>query len=173
MSKSVGPGNCFWGFGYSNSFCQDKISSSNLLYSSVKLGQIIREVRHKGNLLALPCILTWLRWETLGVVCGCYWWCCYYCNYYYYYCYAYLLILIYAATPYHDGMRTPLRDRAWNPYTPMSPLLGNWWLEVRRWWKEGGKAVPCDVKIKIIGGYKIISYPSILVLAKLVQVLVL
>jgi len=26
-----------------------------------------------------------------------------------------------AATPIHDGMRTPMRDRAWNPYTPMSP----------------------------------------------------
>ncbi|RYR47918.1 hypothetical protein Ahy_A07g033903 isoform C [Arachis hypogaea] len=25
------------------------------------------------------------------------------------------------ATPIHDGMRTPRRDRAWNPYTPMSP----------------------------------------------------
>ncbi|PWA49944.1 KOW-like protein [Artemisia annua] len=25
------------------------------------------------------------------------------------------------ATPVHDGMRTPMRDRAWNPYTPMSP----------------------------------------------------
>ncbi|WVZ18612.1 hypothetical protein V8G54_008818 [Vigna mungo] len=25
------------------------------------------------------------------------------------------------ATPIHDGMRTPMRDRAWNPYTPMSP----------------------------------------------------
>ncbi|GJZ48766.1 hypothetical protein Tco_0602956, partial [Tanacetum coccineum] len=24
-----------------------------------------------------------------------------------------------AATPIHDGMRTPMRDRAWNPYTPM------------------------------------------------------
>lgn len=26
-----------------------------------------------------------------------------------------------SATPIHDGMRTPMRDRAWNPYTPMSP----------------------------------------------------
>lgn len=26
-----------------------------------------------------------------------------------------------AATPIHDGMRTPMRDRAWNPYAPMSP----------------------------------------------------
>ncbi|XP_050238014.1 putative transcription elongation factor SPT5 homolog 1 isoform X2 [Mercurialis annua] len=25
------------------------------------------------------------------------------------------------ATPIHDGMRTPMRDRAWNPYAPMSP----------------------------------------------------
>ncbi|KAF2296607.1 hypothetical protein GH714_000539 [Hevea brasiliensis] len=25
------------------------------------------------------------------------------------------------ATPIHDGMRTPMRDRAWNPYSPMSP----------------------------------------------------
>ncbi|KAK5833048.1 hypothetical protein PVK06_016858 [Gossypium arboreum] len=25
------------------------------------------------------------------------------------------------ATPFHDGMRTPMRDRAWNPYAPMSP----------------------------------------------------
>ncbi|KAL8485314.1 hypothetical protein ACS0TY_027567 [Phlomoides rotata] len=30
------------------------------------------------------------------------------------------------ATPYHDGMRTPMRDRAWNPYTPMSPPRDNW-----------------------------------------------
>lgn len=30
-------------------------------------------------------------------------------------------IFLYAATPIHDGMRTPMRDRAWNPYTPMSP----------------------------------------------------
>ncbi|KAL1533523.1 putative transcription elongation factor SPT5 1 [Salvia divinorum] len=29
-------------------------------------------------------------------------------------------------TPYHDGMRTPMRDRAWNPYTPMSPSRDNW-----------------------------------------------
>lgn len=26
-----------------------------------------------------------------------------------------------AATPSHDGMRTPMRDRAWNPHTPMTP----------------------------------------------------
>ncbi|KAF6135115.1 hypothetical protein GIB67_040426 [Kingdonia uniflora] len=25
------------------------------------------------------------------------------------------------ATPIHDGMRTPMRDQVWNPYTPMSP----------------------------------------------------
>ncbi|KAI9097600.1 hypothetical protein K1719_025371 [Acacia pycnantha] len=31
------------------------------------------------------------------------------------------------ATPIHDGMRTPMRDRAWNPYTPMSPLRDNNW----------------------------------------------
>lgn len=30
------------------------------------------------------------------------------------------------ATPIHDGMRTPMRDRAWNPYTPMSPARDNW-----------------------------------------------
>ncbi|XP_028794950.1 putative transcription elongation factor SPT5 homolog 1 [Neltuma alba] len=30
------------------------------------------------------------------------------------------------ATPIHDGMRTPMRDRAWNPYTPMSPHRENW-----------------------------------------------
>ncbi|KFK32140.1 hypothetical protein AALP_AA6G203300 [Arabis alpina] len=30
------------------------------------------------------------------------------------------------ATPIHDGMRTPMRDRAWNPYTPMSPQRDNW-----------------------------------------------
>ncbi|KAK6114992.1 hypothetical protein DH2020_007261 [Rehmannia glutinosa] len=30
------------------------------------------------------------------------------------------------ATPHHDGMRTPMRDRAWNPYTPMSPPRDNW-----------------------------------------------
>ncbi|KAJ1384409.1 Translation protein SH3-like domain superfamily [Sesbania bispinosa] len=29
-------------------------------------------------------------------------------------------------TPIHDGMRTPMRDRAWNPYTPMSPPRDNW-----------------------------------------------
>ncbi|MCO5547748.1 hypothetical protein L7F22_001199 [Adiantum nelumboides] len=26
------------------------------------------------------------------------------------------------ATPFHDGMRTPMRDRAWNPHSPMTPL---------------------------------------------------
>ncbi|KHG17889.1 hypothetical protein F383_09245 [Gossypium arboreum] len=30
------------------------------------------------------------------------------------------------ATPVHDGMRTPMRDRAWNPYAPMSPPRDNW-----------------------------------------------
>ncbi|KAI5680813.1 hypothetical protein M9H77_02040 [Catharanthus roseus] len=30
------------------------------------------------------------------------------------------------ATPIHDGMRTPMRDRAWNPYTPMSPPRDDW-----------------------------------------------
>ncbi|OAY23542.1 putative transcription elongation factor SPT5 homolog 1 [Manihot esculenta] len=30
------------------------------------------------------------------------------------------------ATPIHDGMRTPMRDPAWNPYTPMSPPRDNW-----------------------------------------------
>ncbi|KAG9456809.1 hypothetical protein H6P81_001317 [Aristolochia fimbriata] len=30
------------------------------------------------------------------------------------------------ATPIHDGMRTPMRDRAWNPYAPMSPARENW-----------------------------------------------
>ncbi|KAI3768812.1 hypothetical protein L2E82_19647 [Cichorium intybus] len=30
------------------------------------------------------------------------------------------------ATPIHDGMRTPMRDRAWNPYTPMSPPRESW-----------------------------------------------
>lgn len=30
------------------------------------------------------------------------------------------------ATPIHDGMRTPMRDRAWNPYAPMSPPRDNW-----------------------------------------------
>ncbi|KAK9106284.1 hypothetical protein Syun_022295 [Stephania yunnanensis] len=30
------------------------------------------------------------------------------------------------ATPIHDGMRTPMRDRAWNPYVPMSPPRDNW-----------------------------------------------
>ncbi|XP_052202471.1 putative transcription elongation factor SPT5 homolog 1 [Diospyros lotus] len=35
------------------------------------------------------------------------------------------------ATPIHDGMRTPMRDRAWNPYTPMSPP---------RDWEDGNPA---------------------------------
>ncbi|KAH7525189.1 hypothetical protein FEM48_Zijuj06G0198700 [Ziziphus jujuba var. spinosa] len=30
------------------------------------------------------------------------------------------------ATPIHDGMRTPMRDRAWNPFAPMSPPRDNW-----------------------------------------------
>ncbi|OVA16081.1 Transcription elongation factor Spt5 [Macleaya cordata] len=30
------------------------------------------------------------------------------------------------ATPIHDGMRTPMRDRAWNPYAPSSPARDNW-----------------------------------------------
>ncbi|KAE8731825.1 putative transcription elongation factor SPT5-like protein 2 [Hibiscus syriacus] len=30
------------------------------------------------------------------------------------------------ATPIHDGMRTPMRDKAWNPYGPMSPPRDNW-----------------------------------------------
>lgn len=30
------------------------------------------------------------------------------------------------ATPIHDGMRTPMRNRAWNPYTPMSPARDDW-----------------------------------------------
>ncbi|KAM7255769.1 hypothetical protein ACFE04_011510 [Oxalis oulophora] len=30
------------------------------------------------------------------------------------------------ATPIHDGMRTPMRDRAWNPHGPMSPPRDNW-----------------------------------------------
>ncbi|KAL0844273.1 hypothetical protein Bca101_017519 [Brassica carinata] len=30
------------------------------------------------------------------------------------------------ATPIHSGMRTPMRDRAWNPYTPMSPPRDSW-----------------------------------------------
>ncbi|CAM8979670.1 unnamed protein product [Rhodiola kirilowii] len=30
------------------------------------------------------------------------------------------------ATPHHDGMRTPMRDRAWNPYTPMTPARESW-----------------------------------------------
>ncbi|CAN1730646.1 Putative transcription elongation factor SPT5 homolog 1 [Linum perenne] len=31
-----------------------------------------------------------------------------------------------SATPIHDGMRTPMRDKAWNPYAPMSPPRDNW-----------------------------------------------
>ncbi|XP_024365722.1 putative transcription elongation factor SPT5 homolog 1 [Physcomitrium patens] len=31
------------------------------------------------------------------------------------------------ATPSLDGMRTPMRDRAWNPHTPMTPHRGNNW----------------------------------------------
>lgn len=31
-----------------------------------------------------------------------------------------------AATPIHEGMRTPMPDRAWNPYTPMSPARDEW-----------------------------------------------
>ncbi|KAH7297506.1 hypothetical protein KP509_26G072300 [Ceratopteris richardii] len=32
------------------------------------------------------------------------------------------------ATPFHDGMRTPMRDRAWNPHSPMTPLRdGSGW----------------------------------------------
>ncbi|KAF2570791.1 hypothetical protein F2Q70_00002956 [Brassica cretica] len=34
------------------------------------------------------------------------------------------------ATPIHDGMRTPMRDRAWNPYTPMSPPRAVCFIEV-------------------------------------------
>ncbi|KAH7833278.1 hypothetical protein Vadar_004736 [Vaccinium darrowii] len=32
------------------------------------------------------------------------------------------------AIPIHNGMRTPMRDRAWNPHTPMSPprSVGEW-----------------------------------------------
>ncbi|XP_021760950.1 putative transcription elongation factor SPT5 homolog 1 [Chenopodium quinoa] len=30
------------------------------------------------------------------------------------------------ATPIHDGMRTPMRSRAWNPYAPMSPARDDW-----------------------------------------------
>nr|GEY01076.1 putative transcription elongation factor SPT5 homolog 1 [Tanacetum cinerariifolium] len=30
------------------------------------------------------------------------------------------------ATLIHDGMRTPMRDRAWNPYTPISPPRDSW-----------------------------------------------
>ncbi|KAL5721386.1 hypothetical protein ACHQM5_005038 [Ranunculus cassubicifolius] len=30
------------------------------------------------------------------------------------------------ATPIHDGMRTPMRDRAWNPYAPQSPARDSW-----------------------------------------------
>ncbi|CAG7880549.1 unnamed protein product [Brassica rapa] len=34
--------------------------------------------------------------------------------------------LLPSATPIHSGMRTPMRDRAWNPYTPMSPPRDSW-----------------------------------------------
>ncbi|TKY45144.1 putative transcription elongation factor SPT5-like 1 [Spatholobus suberectus] len=30
------------------------------------------------------------------------------------------------ATPIHDGTRTPMCDRAWNPYTTTSPPTDNW-----------------------------------------------
>ncbi|CAA0809998.1 Putative transcription elongation factor SPT5 homolog 1 [Striga hermonthica] len=40
-----------------------------------------------------------------------------------------------AATPHHDGMRTPMRSRAWNPYTPMSPQSDNEF--VRDNWEDG------------------------------------
>ncbi|GKV35683.1 hypothetical protein SLEP1_g43921 [Rubroshorea leprosula] len=30
------------------------------------------------------------------------------------------------AAPIHDGMRTPMSDRAWNPYTPMNSPRNNW-----------------------------------------------
>lgn len=35
--------------------------------------------------------------------------------------YVFIFVFLPAATPIHDGMRTPMRDRAWNPYAPMSP----------------------------------------------------
>ncbi|XP_057873734.1 putative transcription elongation factor SPT5 homolog 1 [Cryptomeria japonica] len=31
-----------------------------------------------------------------------------------------------SATPIHDGMRTPMRDRAWNPLATMTPMRDNW-----------------------------------------------
>uniref|UniRef100_A0A0C9RJB2 Transcription elongation factor SPT5 n=1 Tax=Wollemia nobilis TaxID=56998 RepID=A0A0C9RJB2_9CONI len=31
-----------------------------------------------------------------------------------------------SATPIHDGMRTPMRDRAWNPQATMTPMRDNW-----------------------------------------------
>eukprot|EP00252_Welwitschia_mirabilis_P027077 TRINITY_DN9158_c0_g1_i3.p1 TRINITY_DN9158_c0_g1~~TRINITY_DN9158_c0_g1_i3.p1 ORF type:complete len:1022 (-),score=279.00 TRINITY_DN9158_c0_g1_i3:488-3553(-) len=31
-----------------------------------------------------------------------------------------------SATPIHDGMRTPMRDRAWNPYATMTPMRDNY-----------------------------------------------
>lgn len=33
-----------------------------------------------------------------------------------------------SSTPIHDGMRTPMRDRAWNPTSPMTP-----WRETNTW----------------------------------------
>ncbi|EOA26299.1 hypothetical protein CARUB_v10024589mg [Capsella rubella] len=30
------------------------------------------------------------------------------------------------ATPIHDGMRTPMRGKAWNPYMPMTPHRDSW-----------------------------------------------
>ncbi|CAI9301631.1 unnamed protein product [Lactuca saligna] len=33
---------------------------------------------------------------------------------------------LWSATPIHDGMRTPMCDRAWNPYVPMSPARESW-----------------------------------------------
>ncbi|GJS79071.1 putative transcription elongation factor SPT5 homolog 1 [Tanacetum coccineum] len=32
----------------------------------------------------------------------------------------------FCTTPIHDGMWTPMRERAWNPYTPMSPPRDSW-----------------------------------------------
>ncbi|KAF2296612.1 hypothetical protein GH714_000568 [Hevea brasiliensis] len=37
-----------------------------------------------------------------------------------------VVVSTHTATPIHDGMRTPMRDRAWNPYSPMSPPRDNW-----------------------------------------------
>ncbi|XP_022939551.1 putative transcription elongation factor SPT5 homolog 1 isoform X2 [Cucurbita moschata] len=46
-------------------------------------------------------------------------------------------------TPIHDGMRTPMRDRAWNPYAPMSPssLINELWVRearIKRRWTRCG-----------------------------------